>query len=83
MFHKIKSVSIRPEYVLSVSFADGLEKIYDMKPLMDKFDCYQAFRTTPGLFALASVDTGGRGVSWNEDIDIDGEELWHNGQSVR
>ena len=33
MFHKIKSVAPLPEYRLLVSFAEGLSKTYDMKPL--------------------------------------------------
>ena len=31
MFHKIKNVSALPDYRLSVQFAEGCTKIYDMK----------------------------------------------------
>lgn len=30
MFHKIKNVSPLPEYKLSVQFAEGVTKIYDV-----------------------------------------------------
>ena len=36
MFHKIKNVSALPEYKLSVEFCEGVTKIYDVKPLLEK-----------------------------------------------
>jgi len=40
MFHKGKAVNILPDYRLSVQFAEGITKIYDLKPLFDKWQVY-------------------------------------------
>lgn len=35
------------------------------------------------MFEQVSVDAGGYGISWNDDIDLDCEELWANGHEVK
>ena len=77
MFHKIKSVSPLPDYQLSVQFAEGITKIYDVKPLFEKILLEQAEE-----FACATVDVGGNGVIWNDGLDISSDELWKNGVDV-
>ncbi|RCX13838.1 uncharacterized protein DUF2442 [Anaerobacterium chartisolvens] len=81
MFHKIKSVTALPDYILLVHFSDGTAKQYDVKLLFKKFETFEQLKT-PGLFSLVSVDTGGYGVSWNDDIDLSCNELWNNGKKT-
>ena len=38
MFHKVKAVNALPDWRLSVQFAEGVTKIYDVKPLFDKWE---------------------------------------------
>ena len=83
MFHKIKTVAALPNYVLLAHFADGSEKKYDMKPLMREHEIFRTFETVPGLFEQVRADVGGYGVVWNEDIDLDAEEIWVNGKEAR
>ena len=54
-----------------------------MKPLFSRMAAFQPLQDIPGLFQQASVDVGGYGVSWNDDIDSDGEELWANGTTAK
>ena len=79
MFHRAKSVKTLPEYVLLVSFTDGADRLYDMKKLFEQYPIYRSFEDIPGLFGVARVDTGGYGIVWNEEIDIDAEEIYVNG----
>lgn len=83
MFHKVKSVTPLPDFVLLAHFTDGSDKLYDMKQLFDSYPVYRAFETTPGLFRMACADVGGFGIVWNEDIDIDAEEVYQNGRDCR
>lgn len=83
MFHKAKSVTTLPDYRLLVHFADGSDKEYDMKPLMDRYPVFLELKNVSGLFAQAKVDVGGYGIVWNEDIDIDSEEVYQNGKDVK
>ena len=39
-------------------------------------------KSHPELYYSASVDTGGYGVVWNDDIDIACDELFFNGETV-
>lgn len=82
MFHKAKSVAALSNFRLLVHFWDGTVKKYNMLPLMDRYPVYKAFLSRPDLFFCAKVDQGGFGISWNEDIDIDSEEIWQNGLNV-
>ena len=50
MFHKIKSVSALPEYKLSVEFCEGVTKIYDVKPLLEKETFFATFMNQPEVF---------------------------------
>ena len=83
MYHKIRSVFPLPDHVLLLHFSDGTAKRYDMKPLIQEMEAFANLKSIPGLFEQATVDSGGYGVSWNDDIDIDGEELWVNGTVVQ
>ena len=56
MFHKIKSVAPLPEYRLLVSFAEGLSKTYDMKPLFVSYPVFAPLREVPGLFQQVRTD---------------------------
>ena len=82
MFHKIKSVSVLPERCLSVQFSEGVTKVYDVKPLFDKWPPFRELEKEE-LFEEARVDTGGYGVIWNDLLDLSCDELYANGRTVK
>lgn len=82
MFHKIKSVVPLPDYKLSVQFAEGVTKIYDVAPLFELIPVFKSLRGIPGAFASVSVDVGGHGIVWNDDVDLSCDELWDKGKVV-
>ena len=81
MFHKAKNVSVLPDYKLSVQFAEGVTKIYDVRPLIETHAAFKAL-TNPELFSSVEVDVGGYGIVWNDDIDLSCDELFENGITV-
>lgn len=83
MFHKIKNVSALPEYKLSVQFSEGVTKIYDVGKLISEYKMFKPLESQEGLFEFATVDQGGYGVIWNDDIDISCDELWANGETAQ
>ena len=83
MFHKIKSVSALPEYKLSVEFCEGVTKIYDVKPLLEKETFFATFMDQPEVFASVSVDVGGYGIVWNDKLDLSSDDLWKNGNDEK
>ena len=82
MFHKVKCVNALPDYKLSVQFAEGVTKIYDVSVLFEKHNMFLPLKETPVLFGEVIVDQGGYGVIWNDDIDISCDELWENGVAI-
>lgn len=82
MFHKIKSVTPEKNYRLLVQFSEGTTKQYDVLHLFGKWPAFQELKDTPGLFRCVHVDTGGYGISWNDEIDLECEELWNNGKTI-
>lgn len=83
MFHKVKAVSALPDYCLSVQFAEGVTKIYDVKPLFKKWESFKIFEIAPDLFFDVKVDVGGYGVIWNDDLDLSCDELFENGETIK
>ena len=83
MFHKVKAVNALPDYRLSVQFAEGVTKIYDVKPLFAKWAPFKELENAPELFSGVEVDMGGYGIIWNDDLDLSCDELFENGETVR
>ncbi len=81
MFHKVKSVAALPDWKLSVQFAEGVTKIYDVEPLLRKWKPFRAL-SDEELFSSVAVDAGGYGISWNDEIDLSCDELYENGKAV-
>lgn len=87
MFHKIKNVAALPvaalpDYRLSVQFSEGVTKIYDVKPLFEKLPVFAALKDDVRTFYSVSVDIGGYGIVWNEELDLSCDELWEHGTQV-
>lgn len=81
MFHKVKEVYPQNNMQLSVVFADGSTKTYNVNPLLERFPAFNALLDDT-LFSSVSVDPGGYGISWNDDIDISCDELWEHGKKA-
>lgn len=82
MFHKIKNVSPLSDFRLSVQFSEGVTKLYDVKPLFEKLPIFGSLMESPEEYAGVTVDTGGYGIIWNDDLDLSSDELWENGEKI-
>ncbi len=77
---KVQKVTALDDFMLDVLFTNGQKKLYDVKQLFPRFpQMFAPLKDNPALFKNVSVDCGGCGISWNEDIDISEWELWDNG----
>lgn len=82
MTHRIKKVKPLENFVVSVIFQDGVEKKYDMGRLFAKYPQFRTFESVAGLFEQVQVDVGGYGISWNDELDLDAETIWNDGEST-
>lgn len=83
MTHRIKNVKPLDNYVISVVFQNGVVKEYDMRKLYPIFPQFKEFETNKYLFEDVKVDVGGYGISWNDELDLDAEEIWEEGTEVK
>ena len=79
MAHRIVSVTPLENFILLVSFQNGIEKTYDMRNLYPTFPQFEIFETNVELFRHVQVDVGGYGISWNDDLDLSAEDIWTDG----
>ena len=82
MFYKVQSVTPKDDFILSVLFTDGVKKEYDIKLLFDKWPVFKNLKEIPGVYKQVRVDAGGYGVSWNDEIDLEGNEIRENGKDT-
>ena len=82
MFHKVKSVAPLSAFKLSVQFSEGVTKLYDVKHLFERISAFHHLKDNPAEFDCVSVDVGGYGIVWNDDLDLSCDELWENGVVV-
>ena len=82
MFHKVKSVIAKDNYELIIIFAEGITKLYDVKPLFEKIPLFAELKENHAVFTCVTVDVGGYGIVWNDDLDLSCDELWENGVRV-
>jgi hypothetical protein len=81
VFQRIQSVSVVEPFRLHAVFVDGTEKEYDLRRWEHRPEFSLIFRH-PALQKAVRVEAGGYGVSWNDDIDLSAEEIFHNGTDL-
>ena len=79
MTHKIKSVTPLENSIILAVFQNGIEKTYDMRNLYPIFPQFEVFEKDKELFKRVQVDAGGHGISWNDNLDLDAEDIWEDG----
>lgn len=77
---RIKSVTPLKGRYLLITFVNGIQKVYDCQRLLS-LDRFQLLRHE-AFFKAVTVDPGGYGVSWDDEMDLSEYELWNNGVEV-
>jgi DNA-binding XRE family transcriptional regulator len=82
VFYKVRSVEPLGGLKLIVTFQNGIEKEYNVNPLLRKWEACEVLKSVRGLFEMVKVASGGYGIYWNNDIDLSCNELWENGKTL-
>ena len=83
MFHKLNRIKPLPGCMLWAEFKDGKEVVYDVSSLTEVNPVFRSLVQDPELFAQVRIDSGGYGISWNDELDLEAEELWKRGNAVK
>ena len=81
MFHKAIDLQFKEGTTLEVTFQDGAVKRYDMQILFPKYPQLEALRDR-ALFTSGKL-MGAYGIYWNDDLDIEAETIYEDGETVR
>lgn len=73
---KIVSVAPNDDYTLTLSFDNGEQRIYDVKPLLNKGSVFEVI-ANPEAFKRVYLDDSGC-VAWDKDPNVDSKEVWDN-----
>lgn len=79
MTHRVQEVKAKDNLIIEVIFLGGEVKKYDVKNLFNQFPQFKKLLKNQELFDKVSVDLGGYGISWNDELDLDAETLWVDG----
>ncbi|MCF0117571.1 MAG: DUF2442 domain-containing protein [Bacilli bacterium] len=82
MHHTIRSIYIIEKYKISVLFVEGVTKIWDLEPWFSKYPKFNDLKNDKTLFEKVKVDVGGYGIIWNDDLDMDCNTIYDEGQLV-
>ena len=80
MFHKAISLAFKEGTVLELTFQTGEIKQYDMAAMFAKYPQLQALKNR-ALFTSGRL-MGSYGIIWNDDLDIEAETIYQEGQTV-
>ena len=82
MYHRIASVKALPDLWIEAVFRDGSVKRFDLRPLFSRHPRFRALFEDESLCRLVHVDAGGYGISWNDELDLECEDIWADGVPV-
>ena len=81
MFHKAIELKLLEGTTLEVLFQDGTVKRYDMSALFPKYPQLKQLEDRD-LF-LSGRMMGAYGIVWNDNLDIETETIYEDGETVR
>ena len=80
MFHKAVNLTFQKGTAFDVLFQDGITKRYDISNLFDKYPQLKALNDR-NLFLQGKL-MGGYGIMWNDELDIETETIYEDGETI-
>ena len=79
MYWRVKKVEAQDDYTLVLTFEDGMRKLFDMKPYLDR----GVFRELKDIEMFKTVRVCFSSVAWANDADFDPEALYDLGLPLK
>ena len=81
IFHLLDEVNALDDFMLEAKFITGEKKLYDVKPLIERYHMFSIFKKDKNLFYKYNI-SGGYALVWNDQVDLHCNELWKNGLEI-
>lgn len=82
MFHRAIDLKFIGGTEVEVTFSNGKVICYDVSVLFDSIPPLRALRNKE-LFTSGYLSQGGYGIIWNDDLDLDIETIYYDGNLVK
>ncbi len=82
MFPRIKSVEVRDNLILFVTFDGGEKVLYDLKDDIRDIDDFRPLETEIGLFKNYRLDKSRTCIYWPDRIDLASDAILEYGKRV-
>lgn len=79
MMRRIKTVRANDDWTLDLSFNDGAERRFDLRPLLG---C-EAFAGLRNIEVFRRVHNGGYFIEWENEADLSADTLYLEGKSIQ
>ena len=79
---RIKHVEPMKNYLLKVSFDDGMKCIYDVNEDINTIKIFEDLKKVQGLFEQVKLDTSRTCVYWNDMIDLPSDAIYEYGKAI-
>ena len=83
MSHKIQSATMLDPLKIQAIFLTGEVIQYNLENLFPSLPQFRALQSDPALSSRLTLDPGGYGVSWSDELDLDAETIWEDGTRIR
>jgi len=74
----IVAIKANDDWTLDVSFEDGAQRRFDLKPLLEN----EAFTSLQNIGLFKRVHNGGYFVEWDSEADLSADTLYLEGKSI-
>jgi hypothetical protein len=78
LYWRVVSVKPQDNYMLNLTFVDGKQALFDMKPYLN----FGVFKTLKDPKMFYTVRVSASSITWKNDLDIAPELLYHNSVSI-
>lgn len=83
MSHKIQSATMLDPLKIQAIFLTGEVIQYNLENLFPSLPQFKALQSDPAFSSRLTLDPGGYGVSWSDELDLDAETIWEDGTLIR
>lgn len=77
--YPIRTLTLVKDYEVLAHFKNGDVKRYDFTKIINSFAPLKPLADDYELFKKIHLSPGGYGVIWNDELDLEAEELWYGG----
>ena len=82
MHYRAIKITYLEDVTFKMTFQDGKIVKYDLSKLFSKYPQFKRLREDRNLFMMGHLDSGGYGVIWDDELDLDATSVYLDGEVV-